>query len=162
MQRTTITLDDDLARQLEAYIAATGAQSLSEAIRDLVRRSLATRTRAPEGAACYGVLSYVVDQTMRNLAARLPQARLDRHDETVASLSVPLDHTHALEVTVMRGAARGVSDHAEALFLERGIMHGTLGLIPVAEDHAPHMHDDGAPHSHAHPRVLPGVTPATD
>lgn len=156
MHRTTITLDDDLAAQLDAYIVATGAQSRSEAIRDLVRRGLGARARAPETAECYAVVSYVVDQSMRNLAARLPQGRLDRHDQTVSALSVPLDHSHALEVTVMRGGAQTVSDYAEALFLERGVMHGTVGLIPVAEDHAHHIHNDGTRHSHSHPRVLAG------
>ncbi|MFT3689419.1 nickel-responsive transcriptional regulator NikR [Paenirhodobacter sp.] len=156
MQRTTITLDNDLAAELDAYIAATGAQSRSEAIRDLLRRGLGARSRAPEGAGCYGVVSYVVDPSVRNLAARLPQGRLDRHDQTVSALSVPLDHSHALEVTVMRGPARVVSDYAEALFLERGVIHGNVALIPVAEDPAHHTHDADAPHSHSHPRVLAG------
>lgn len=161
MQRTTITLDDALAAQLDAYIDSAGAMSRSEAIRDLLRRGLGAQADAPEGAECYGVISYVVDQSVRNLATRLPQGRLDRHDQTIAALSVPLDHSHALEVTVMRGPARAVSHHAETLFLERGLMHGTLGLIPVTEDHAHHSHGhqsygEGAPHSHSHPRVLAG------
>lgn len=156
MHRTTITLDDDLAAELDAFMAATGAQSRSEAIRDLVRRGLGVRAHAPEGAECYGVVSYAVDHSVRNLAMRLPQGRLDRHDQTVAALSVPLDHSHALEVTVMRGAARAVSDYAEALFLERGVLHGSVGLIPVADDHARHIHNTGERHSHSHPRVLAG------
>lgn len=154
MQRTTITLDDELAADLEAWLDAHGAQSRSEAIRDLLRRGLAARAEPPEGAECYGVVSYVADLSTRNLAARLPQGRLDRHDQTVAALSVPLDHRHSVEVAVMRGDARAVTGYAEALFLERGIMHGTLGMIPVARDDAAHVHDSPAagaePHSHGH------------
>lgn len=154
MQRTTITLDDELAADLEAWLDAHGAQSRSEAIRDLLRRGLAARAEPPEGAECYGVVSYVADLSTRNLAARLPQGRLDRHDQTVAALSVPLDHRHSVEVAVMRGDARAVTGYAEALFLERGIMHGTLGMIPVTRDDAAHVHDtpaaEAAPHSHGH------------
>uniref|UniRef100_UPI0035B21247 nickel-responsive transcriptional regulator NikR n=1 Tax=Paenirhodobacter enshiensis TaxID=1105367 RepID=UPI0035B21247 len=154
MQRTTITLDDELAADLEAWLDAHGAQSRSEAIRDLLRRGLAARAEPPEGAECYGVVSYVADLSTRNLAARLPQGRLDRHDQTVAALSVPLDHRHSVEVAVMRGDARAVTGYAEALFLERGIMHGTLGMIPVARDDAAHVHDapaaEAEPHSHGH------------
>ncbi|RWR08784.1 nickel-responsive transcriptional regulator NikR [Paenirhodobacter populi] len=156
MQRTTITLDDDLAAELEAYLARNGGQSRSEAIRDLIRRGLGQSALPPGGAGCYGIVSYVVDQSVRNLAARLPQGRLDRHDQTVAALSVPLDHSHAVEISVMRGAARDVSAYAEALFLERGVMHGALGLIPVAEDTVWHVHNDGSSHAHSHPRVLAG------
>ncbi len=154
MHRTTITLDDDLAAELEAYQARNGGQSRSEAIRDLIRRGLGQSISPPVAAECYGVVSYVVDQSVRNLAARLPQGRLDRHDQAVAALSVPLDHSHAVEVSVMRGAARDVSAYAEALFLERGVMHGALGLIPVARDTTWHVHNDGSSHAHSHLRVM--------
>ncbi|HEY0213305.1 MAG TPA: nickel-responsive transcriptional regulator NikR [Paenirhodobacter sp.] len=156
MQRTTITLDDDLAAALDAHLTENGGQSRSEAIRDLLRRALGHSTPPPQGADCYGVVSYVVDQSVRNLAARLPQGRLDRHDQTVAALSVPLDHSHAVEVSVMRGAARDVAAYAETLFLERGVMHGTLGLIPVIRDTDWHVHNDGTSHAHTHLRVLAG------
>lgn len=158
MQRTTITLDDELDARLDAYMAATGAQNRSEAIRDLVRRGLGARPQAPAEAPCYGVVSCVVDHSVRSLAARLPQARLDRHDQAVATLSAPLGHSHSLEVTVMRGQVGQVSAFAESLFLERGIWHGALALVPVVEE-APHHHDhhdhaEDEPHSH--PRVLSG------
>lgn len=158
MQRTTITLDDDLDAMLDAYMEATGAQSRSEAIRDLVRRGLTARPDAPPEAACYGVISCVVDHSVRNLGARLPQTRLDRHDQTVASLSTPIDHTHSLEVTVLRSQVGPVIAYAESLFLQRGVWHGALGLVPLGEDEEPHRHGDnhGENAAHSHPRVLSG------
>lgn len=156
MQRTTIAIDDDLAAALDAYMESTGAMSRSEAIRDLVRRSLSARPSAPAQAHCFGVVSYTVDQSVRNLAARVPQGRLERHDQAVASLSVPLDHTTSIDVTVMKGHVGEVSAYAEALFLERGVMHGALSLVPVVDDHAPHAHDAGATRPHTHLRVLSG------
>jgi len=155
MQRTTITLDYDLAAELDNYIEASGAQNRSEAIRDLLRRALAARSGAPAEAHCFAVLSCVIDQSVRGLGQRVPQGRLDRHDQTVAALSVPLDHSTALDVTVMRGHAGSISAYAEGLFLERGVMHGTLGLIPVTDGHTTHVHDDGTEHAHSHLRVLP-------
>jgi len=154
MHRTTITLDDDLAGEIDDFMAATGAQSRSEAIRDLVRRALTARPGGPEDAHCVAVLSCVVDQTVRGLATRVPQGRLDRHDETVAAMTVPLDHSTVLDVTVMRGHVGSISTYAEGLFLERGVMHGTLGLIPVAEGETQHVHNEGEPHAHTHLKVL--------
>lgn len=158
MQRTTITLDEDLAAQLDAFMEATGGGNRSEVIRDLVRRGLSTRPEAPRKARCYGVMSFAVDQSVRNLSARVPQSRLDHHDQTVAALSVPLDHSTSIEVTVMRGRVADVSSYAEALFLERGVLHGSLGLIPVAEDKTRHAHPHGAgtPHEHTHTKVQSG------
>ncbi len=158
MQRTTITIDDELARALDAYMDSTGAGSRSEAIRDLVRRGLSARPEAPADAPCFGIVSYTVDQSVRNLASRVPQGRLDRHDQAVASLSIPLDHTTSIDVTLMRGPVGDVSSYAEALFLERGVMHGTLNLIPVTQDTSAHSHEDGdvSHRSHTHLRVRSG------
>ncbi|MEI2385445.1 nickel-responsive transcriptional regulator NikR [Breoghania sp. JC706] len=153
MQRITITIDDDLAAELDAHMAATGTSGRSEAIRDLVRRGLATVRSGPGDERCYGVVSCAVDQSVRQLAARIPQGRLDRHDQTVAALSVPLDHTTSIDVAVMRGRVADVTAYAEALFLERGVMHGSLGLIPVAEDTTTHVHEHDHSHEHTHYKV---------
>ena len=156
MQRTTIAIDDDLAAALDAFMESTGAMSRSEAIRDLIRRGLSARPAAPAQAHCFGIVSCAVDQSVRNLAARVPQGRLDRHDQALAALSVPLDHTTSIDVTVMRGHVGEVSAYAEALFLERGVLHGALSLIPVAQDAAPHAHHAGTTKKHTHLRVLSG------
>jgi CopG family transcriptional regulator, nickel-responsive regulator len=153
MQRITIALDDALVDELDAHLEATGGASRSEAIRDLVRRGLSTIPKNSENATCYGVISCAIDQSIRNLASRVPQSRLDHHDETVASLSVPVDHSSSIDVVVMRGPVADVTAYAEALFLERGVMHGALGLVPVVEDTVTHVHHDGAPHVHTHLKV---------
>lgn len=156
MQRTTITLDDDLSADLDAYMESTGAVSRSEAIRDLVRRGLSARPGGPADAPCFGIVSCTVDHAMRNLAVRVPRGRLERHDQTVAALSVPLDHTTSIDITLMRGQVADISSYAEALFLERGVMHGALSLIPVVEDTIRHSHPDGASTEHTHLRVRSG------
>ena len=153
MQRMTITLDDDLAAELDAFIERTGAASRSEAIRDLVRNGLSNRMEGPDDASCFGVISYAVDQSVRNLASRIPQSRMNRHDQTVAALSVPLDHSTTIDVVVMGGQLDSVTGYADALFAERGVMHGNLGLVPVAEDKTPHVHNEGEQHPHTHLRV---------
>ena len=152
MQRTTITLDDDLAAELDRFQQDTGASNRSEAIRDLIRRGLAARPDAPADATCMGVISCAIDQSVRALAVRVPQSRLDRHNQNVAALSVPLDHSTSLEVAVMRGAVGDVCGFAEALFLERGVLHGSLALIPVAEDEVHHTHK-GEHRAHSHVKV---------
>lgn len=152
MQRITITMDDGLVAELQAFIDASGAFNRSEAIRDLVRRGLAARAREGSEAECIGVLSYAVDHSVRELGRRVPQGRLERHDQTVAALSVPVDHTSTVDVVVMRGTVASVGGYAEGLFLERGIRHGALSLVPVEPELVPHRHDETS-HSHVHLRV---------
>ena len=97
---------------------------------------------------------HVCARELAKLGARVPQGRLDRHDETVAALTVPLDHSTVLDVTVMRGQVGSISDYGEGLCVERGVMHGALGLIPVQEGETRHVDNEGGPHAPTHPKVL--------
>lgn len=159
MQRITITMDEELAAELDAFVEASGTSSRSEAIRDLVRRGLAARGRERSEAGCFGVLSYAFDHSVRDLGRRVPQGRLERHDQTVAALSVPVDHTTTIDVVVMRGTVAAVGDYAEGLFLERGVLHGALALVPVEPQAQAHSHDDGHD-AHVHLRVQETFPPA--
>lgn len=155
MQRITITMDDDLVAELDNFIEASGAFNRSEVIRDLVRRGLAGRHQPErDGAGCFGILSYAIDHGMRDLGRRVPQGRLDRHDQTLAALSLPVDHSSTVDVVVMQGPVGAVRDYAEALFAERGILHGALHLVPVAAEHHQHSHgDQDHAHDHVHLKV---------
>ena len=153
MQRVTVTMEPALLEQLDAYMNQSGATNRSEALRDLVRHALAAKQPPREEAECVAVISYALDPTIRDLGRRVPQSRHEHHDRAVAALSVPLDHSAAVEVAVMRGAVGDVSAYANSLFLERGIRHGQLSLIPVRTQVEFHEHGAGEPHSHTHLRV---------
>lgn len=149
MQRITISMDDGLMADLDAFVTGSGATNRSEAIRDLVRRALAARHHDHGDAGCFGVVTCAIDHSVRDLGRRVPQGRLDRHDQTVATLSVPVDHSTTLDVVVMHGPVAAVSAYADSLFLERGVLHGALHLVPVAAEPHVHSHDDhAAPHVH--------------
>ena len=150
MQRITMTIDDDLLAALDHLIQRSGATNRSEALRDLLRRALNHQTAADH--CCIGIVSYAVDPAQRNLGQRLPQMRQERHDKTVAALSVPLDHDSSIEVAILRGRVDEVEDYANGLFLERGVRHGALALVPVQE-HVETHHHGGKPHAHRHLKV---------
>ncbi|TVR97557.1 MAG: nickel-responsive transcriptional regulator NikR [Rhodospirillales bacterium] len=155
MQRITITIEPALLQRLDAFMAESGATNRSEALRDLVRRGLGpddALERKAE-AECVGVISYALTPALRDLGRRVPKSRLDRHDHAIVALSVPLDHNVAVEVAVMRGTVGAVSAYANGLFLERGIEHGTLALIPVKTEVEVHAHGSGEARSHTHLRV---------
>ncbi len=153
MIRTTITMDEELTRDLDAYIDRSGAFSRSEAIRDLVRRGLAASPDKREDLPCIAIVSYAIDQTMPGLTKRLRDARLDRHDEFIFSASVPVDHSSTIDLAVMRATVGRVNDFAHGLFLERGVRHGVVALTPIEEVVQHHAHDGEEPHAHVHLRV---------
>jgi len=153
MQRITVTIDDDLLAALDQMMARSKATNRSEALRELLRHAL--RSELPEAHECIGVISYVLDPSMRGLGQRVPQSRQERHDATVAALAVPLDHDTSIEVAVLKARVGEVEAYANGLFLERGVWHGQLALIPVRTEIEVHEHG-GDPQPHAHVRVQPG------
>jgi len=134
MQRITITLDDDLLREVDGL----GYGNRSEAMRDLVRAGLqqAAEARHAKGP-CVGALAYVYDHHRRNLSGNLTTSFHDHHDLSVATMHVHLDHEACLEVAVLKGDAADVRRFAEAVSAERGVQHGKLLLLatPEAEAH---------------------------
>ena len=141
MQRVTITLDEELAAEIDRLVKAHGHQNRSEAIRDLTRRGL--RQAAEEsgvGGACVAALVYVYDHGARNLSKRLTEIFHDHHDLSVSSMHVHLDHSACLELNVLRGDSRDVRHLAEHVIAERGVRHGRLIMVPVEIERAAHAH----------------------
>lgn len=153
MQRITVTLDDDLLAALDQLMERSNATNRSEALRELLWHAL--KSDLPAESDCIGVMSYVIEPARRNLGQRVPEGRQARHDATLAALAVPLDHDTTIEVAVMKGQTGDVEAYANSLFLERGVRHGHLALIPVRTEIEVHEHG-GAPHAHPHFRVLGG------
>ena len=130
MQRVTVTLEDDLLLALDALTRDRGWASRSEALRDLVRDALSVTAAAEPAAPSYGVLSYVYDHEVRDLARRLTHEQHEHHDLTIASLHVHLDHEACLETAVLRGAAGELRGLADRMVSRRGVKHGRLHLVP--------------------------------
>ena len=150
MERVTISLDDTLLDDFDAYIRRKGYENRSEAIRDLLRQRLEA-DRLEEGRAEHTVacVSYVYNHHQRELARRLTQAQHEHHDLTLSTLHVHLDHENCLEVAILRGPTGEVRRFAEATIAETGVRHGAVHLVPAEMVRSTHPHGTGA-HDHGH------------
>jgi CopG family nickel-responsive transcriptional regulator len=155
MQRVTITLDDDLMKDLDRIIAARGYQNRSEAIRDLARSGLEQAAIEAGGARnCVAALVYVYDHHARELPKRLTQGFHDHHDLSQATMHVHLDHESCLEVTVLKGRGSEVQSFANHVIAERGVRHGHVVYVPAPDGKTRRAaHDHGHDHGHAHDRA---------
>jgi len=167
MERFTISLDEDLARDFDRLIAQRGYGNRSEAVRDLLRSQLeALRQAQGEAKHCVANLSYVYKHHERELAERLTAIQHQHHDLTVSTLHAHLDHEHCIESVILKGATQDVRAFADALMAERGVRHGKLNLISVEAERGRHAHGyvkqvppgtaskrkGGAAHLHLKPR----------
>jgi CopG family nickel-responsive transcriptional regulator len=166
MERFTISLDSDLAKEFDALIAERGYSTRSEAVRDLLRAQLEQWRQAQDAAPhCVANLSYVYNHHERELAERLMAIQHAHHDLTVSTLHAHLDHENCIESAILRGPTTEVRRFAEMLIAERGVRHGKLNLIAVEIDqghdqhpkprhdhgYKPHSHDGSSRHNHFKP-----------
>jgi len=150
MQRFTISLQDELAEQFDAWIAHRGYGNRSEAVRDMLRTELEQdRQRAAQSLHCVANLSYVYRYGERDLVERLARLQHEHHDVVVSTMQMQLDHEHRLETVMLRGRTVIVSGLADAICAERGVHHGHLNLVSVVE-HLPHAHAPDHAHEHEH------------
>jgi CopG family nickel-responsive transcriptional regulator len=154
MQRITITIDDQLARDIDKRAQARGYQNRSETVRDLVRAGIAqTRAGVPAKSECVASVVYIYHQGRRDLPKRLAHAYQHQHDLSVATMRVTLDHDSCMEVAVLRGKTAEVERFAEQVIAERGVRHGRVVMIPAEIESERHAHGERRPHVHQHIRV---------
>jgi CopG family nickel-responsive transcriptional regulator len=154
MERVTISMSDEFADALSAFMDSHKYDNRSEAIRDLARLGLnAARIDTTMTGACIATLSYVFNHHTRELSKRLTDAHHAHHDLQVATMHVHLDHESCLEVAVLRGPAASVREFSKAVIAERGVSHGQVSFVPLVIDTETHPHGSaGHAHTHLRPR----------
>jgi CopG family nickel-responsive transcriptional regulator len=152
MQRVTITIDDDLVAEIDAFMTGRGYANRSEAIRDLARSGLSQSSlEVAHDRNCVATLSYVYDHAARELPKRLTQDFHAHHGLAQATLHVHLDHDSCLEVTVLKGKSAEVKAFADHVIAERGVRHGHIAYMPA--DVGTHPHDPEHEGHHDHGRL---------
>ena len=149
MQRVTITIDDDLVAEIDAFMTGRGYANRSEAIRDLARSGLSQSSlEVAHDRNCVATLSYVYDHAARELPKRLTQDFHAHHGLAQATLHVHLDHDSCLEVTVLKGKSAEVKAFADHVIAERGVRHGHTAYMPADVGAHPPDHDHERHHDH--------------
>mgnify|MGYP003585831081 FL=1 len=157
MQRFTISLDDDLAEQFDALIAAKGYVNRSEAVRDLIRSRLGSSSPDAQSMDvkakwCVANVSYVYDHHDQTVTMRVLDLQHQHHDLVMSSVRTHLDHHHCIETTVLRGGVKQVRALADQLVALKGVRHGQVHLVLLDSDHKQHRHaHGGSAHTHLSP-----------
>jgi CopG family nickel-responsive transcriptional regulator len=123
--RFGVSMEAELLRTFDELIEKKGYTNRSEALRDLVREALAGQAWE-EGAEVLGVILLFYDHHKRELLARVTEAQHQMYTKILASLHIHVDEDHCLEVIAVRGPAREISQLADRLRAEPGVLLGRL------------------------------------
>lgn len=126
IERVGVAFEPELLRDFDLLIRDKGYASRSEAVRDLVRRSIIESAIKDDNASVIGTLTIIYDHDAPGVTDRLLHLQHHHHGDIMTTMHIHVDESSCLEVLIVRGrsrAVRALGDHIKAL---KGVKHGEL------------------------------------
>jgi CopG family nickel-responsive transcriptional regulator len=150
LTRFSVSLEADLLEAFDRYVKEGSFATRSEAIRQILRRTLTVEAFEGDNKPVTASLTLVYDHHRPHLVEKLLDLQHAHAGEVVASMHVHLDHDRCLEVLVLSGTGAALRKLAESLRGLKGVHTGELTLAETAESPTRGIHLHGHPHSHPH------------
>jgi CopG family transcriptional regulator, nickel-responsive regulator len=140
--RVGVSLEPELLRLLDRWVAERNSPSRSDAIRALIRKELADRTLANPESDALGVVTLLYRHAAPNVMQRLTTAEHRWGDHVRSTSHVHLEGDACAEVVVLLGRRREVEAAAKDLGGVRGVLEGeSVVLTPtIAGGRTGHRH----------------------
>jgi CopG family nickel-responsive transcriptional regulator len=126
IERVGVAFEPELLREFDLLIRRKGYASRSEAVRDLVRRSIIESAVKDDQSEVIGTLTIVYDHDASGVTDRLLELQHRHHDEIMTTTHIHLDESNCLEVLIVRGRSRAVRTLADNIKALKGVKHGEL------------------------------------
>lgn len=126
--RISISLPQELARDLDQLLTERGFQNRSQVIAELVRQELVDHRSRQGDAVMAGTLTLVYDEAIPGLRVRLMEIARRHLDEVISSLHVMLEDDHSLEVWLVQGPVSRLHRICNEVLACRGVKTGKLTL----------------------------------
>jgi CopG family nickel-responsive transcriptional regulator len=126
IERVGVAFEPELLRDFDLLIRGKGYASRSEAVRDLVRRSIIESAIKDDDADVIGTLTMIYDHDAPGLTDRLLHLQHRHHDDIMTTVHIHVDERSCLEVLIVRGRSRAVRALAENIKALKGVKHGEL------------------------------------
>ena len=147
LTRFSVSLEADLLEAFDKYVRDGAFATRSEAIRQLLRKSLTHAAFAGDDKPVTATLTLVYDPPRPRLVEKLIEVQHRHAGQVVSSMHVHLDHDRCMEVIVLKGTGGELRKLAAALRGLKGVHAGELTLAETSE--APeHAHGHAHPHKH--------------
>ncbi|HUT55103.1 MAG TPA: nickel-responsive transcriptional regulator NikR [bacterium] len=125
LKRFGVSMEAGLLDKFDGFIREHAYTNRSEAIRDLVRRSLVEEEWAHDRPTV-GAIVIVYNHHVPELSQKINNLQHDFPGKVVAAMHVHLDHDNCMEVIVAEGKAHEIKKLCDRLIALRGVLHGTI------------------------------------
>lgn len=127
LKRFSVSLEEDLLEKFDSYIHQHRYSNRSEAVRDLIRKSL-VQEEWQSNSQVVGVITLVFDHHKPQLQERVTELQHRFYNIITSTTHVHMDHHNCLEVTIAKGKAKDVQELAQGLIALRGVKDGKLTM----------------------------------
>jgi len=127
--RMSVSLPEDLLAALDGMVDARGFASRSQAIGDMLHRSLIEHKRDLGDDVMVGTITLFYDNSIVGLQKKLADLQSDNIDEVISSLHVHLMNNQTLEVILVQGPPPKLQEIADEMITLRGVISGRMHLI---------------------------------
>ena len=137
--RIGVSLDPDLLIEFDKLIGSKGYVSRSEAIRDLVRESLAENDWKNDKEYCCGVIVMVYQHDVTGIGEKLTEIQHARLQNITTSTHIHLDHDRCMEVIIVEGALKELKILANDISSIKGVLRCRLTMASQSTGHMHHV-----------------------
>jgi CopG family nickel-responsive transcriptional regulator len=131
--RFCISIPAELSNRFDKLIHKKKYGNRSEAIRDLIRRSL-IEEEITNNRAAIGILSLLYNHHKRELSEKLTQLQHLHHQMIISTMHIHLDQDNCVEVIILEGNSRDIKNLGDTLIATKGVKHGEIHLTSTGKN----------------------------
>lgn len=128
VHRISVSLPEQLTRELDSYVVDAGYQNRSQAISHMIRNSLLDHHGRRGNRVMAGTITLVYDESRPNLRQNLLAVQREYIDSVISSLNVLLEHDYSLEVLQVQGPVDTLNIIVKKIRACKGVENCTLTL----------------------------------
>lgn len=137
--RIGVSLEPELLKEFDESINKKGYSSRSEAIRDLVRDSLAEDEWKNDDEWMVGTIVIVYDHTATSVGDRLTDIQHDHGAMVTTSVHKHLDHDRCMEILICEDKLGNLKKFANEITSIKGVLRGRLTMAAPSTGNLHHI-----------------------
>lgn len=125
VSRFGVSLDEDLLKALDEYVADNQFANRSQAIRHLIEKNLTEEKWKCDNIVA-GAVVLVFNNQKREILKKSSEIQFEYHDVILSVQGFYLNEINYLEIIAVKGASKRLTEVSEKLIGIKGIEHGKL------------------------------------
>lgn len=125
VSRFGVSLEEDLLKALDEYVADNSFANRSQAIRHLIEKNLAEHKWKCDNVVA-GAVVLVFNSQKRDILKKSSEIQFEYSDVILSVQGFYLNETNYMEIVAVKGASRRLTEISEKLIGIKGIEHGKL------------------------------------